>query len=68
MSQRQNMMPALWMSGEKCCVPQSREGLYQYIVEAMEEFEQTEVIVGIELTGHYWLNPLTFLTTRAFLS
>jgi len=37
-------------------VPQSREGLewlYQCIVEAMKEFGKTEVIVGIEPTGHY---------------
>src|SRR5690606_35134143 len=48
-------------------VPQSREGLewlYQCIVKAMEEFEKTEVIVGIEPTGHYWLNLAYFLDEK----
>lgn len=48
-------------------VLQSREGLewlYQCIVEAMKEFEKTEVIVGIEPTGHYWLNLAYFLDEK----
>ena len=31
---------------------------------AMKEFEKTEVIVGIEPTGHYWLNLAYFLEER----
>jgi transposase len=45
-------------------VIQSKHGfeqLYQYITEAMKEFHKTEVIVVIELTGHYWLNLAYFL-------
>ncbi|MGG3007393.1 IS110 family transposase, partial [Geobacillus stearothermophilus] len=48
-------------------VLQSREGLewlYQCIVEAMKEFGKTEVIVGIEPTGHYWLNLAYFLDEK----
>jgi len=30
----------------------------------MEEFEKTEVIVGIEPTGHYWLNLAYFLDEK----
>lgn len=48
-------------------VSQSREGFevfYQRILEAMTEFEKTDVIVGIEPTGHYWLNLAYFLAER----
>jgi transposase len=48
-------------------ISQSREGLerlYQCIVKAMEEFGKTEVIVGIEPTGHYWLNLAYFLEEK----
>jgi transposase len=37
------------------------EQLYECIQEAMKEFGKTEVIVGIEPTGHYWLNLAYFL-------
>ena len=30
----------------------------------MKEYEKTEVIVGIEPTGHYWLNLAYFLEER----
>ncbi|BDG43968.1 hypothetical protein PcaKH35_23130 [Parageobacillus caldoxylosilyticus] len=46
---------------------QSKEGFerfYQYIVDAMKEFGKTEVIVGIEPTGHYWLNLAYFLDEK----
>jgi transposase len=48
-------------------VSQSKEGFerfYQYIVDAMKEFGKTEVIVGIEPTGHYWLNLAYFLEEK----
>ena len=40
-------------------VHQSKEGfeaLYQNILGAMKVHEKTDVIVGIEPTGHYWMN------------
>jgi transposase len=43
---------------------QTREGFeafYQVILQAMKEFGKTEVLVGIEPTGHYWLNLAYFL-------
>lgn len=45
-------------------VTQSNEGfeyLYQSILSAMQEFGKTNVIIGIEPTGHYWLNLAYFL-------
>ena len=48
-------------------VSQSRDGFelfYQRILTAMKEYEKTEVIVGIEPTGHYWLNLAYFLEER----
>ncbi|HET7626930.1 MAG TPA: IS110 family transposase [Bacillales bacterium] len=45
-------------------VQQSREGFetfYHRILKAMKEFGKTEVLVGIEPTGHYWLNLAYFL-------
>jgi len=45
-------------------VQQSQEGfqyLYQRILSSMNELGKTEVIVGIEPTGHYWLNLAYFL-------
>ena len=48
-------------------VSQSRDGFelfYKRILAAMEENEKTEVIVGIEPTGHYWLNLAYFLEER----
>lgn len=48
-------------------VSQSREGFelfYQRILTAMQEHEKTEVIVGIEPTGHYWLNLAYFFEER----
>lgn len=48
-------------------VAQSRDGFelfYQRILAAMKESEKTEVIVGIESTGHYWLNLAYFLEER----
>lgn len=45
-------------------VSQSRDGFehfYQRIMAAMKEYGKTEVIVGIEPTGHYWLNLAYFL-------
>lgn len=40
------------------------ELFYQHVLEAMKENEKTEVIVGIEPTGHYWLNLAYFLEDR----
>lgn len=37
---------------------------YQRILAAMKEYEKTEVIIGIEPTGHYWLNLAYFLEER----
>ncbi|MFS0639247.1 IS110 family transposase [Mesobacillus foraminis] len=48
-------------------VLQSSDGFqsfYQRILEAMKDFGKTEVIVGIEPTGHYWLNLAYFLEDR----
>ncbi|MBD8071642.1 IS110 family transposase [Bacillus sp. PS06] len=48
-------------------VSQSNSGFnyfYQRILTAMKENEKTEVIVGIEPTGHYWLNLAYFLEER----
>ena len=45
-------------------VHQSKEGfeaLYQNILDAMKVHEKTDVIVGIEPTGHYWMNLAYFL-------
>lgn len=40
------------------------ELFYQRVLAAMKENEKTEVIVGIEPTGHYWLNLAYFLEER----
>ncbi|RZP69932.1 IS110 family transposase, partial [Vibrio vulnificus] len=40
------------------------ELFYQRIMTAMKETEKTEVLVGIEPTGHYWLNLAYFLKER----
>lgn len=48
-------------------VSQSQDGFelfYQRILTAMTEYEKTEVVVGIEPTGHYWLNLSYFLEER----
>lgn len=48
-------------------VLQSSDGFdhfYQRILTAMKEYEKTEVIVGMEPTGHYWLNLAYFLEER----
>ncbi|WP_342515391.1 IS110 family transposase [Sutcliffiella sp. FSL R7-0096] len=48
-------------------VLQSSDGFdrfYERILAAMKEYEKTEVIVGIEPTGHYWLNLAYFLEER----
>ncbi|MGR5963801.1 IS110 family transposase [Bacillus cereus] len=48
-------------------VLQSKEGFevfYQSVLATMKEYEKTDVIVGIEPTGHYWLNLAYFLTER----
>lgn len=37
------------------------ELFYQRVLNAMKEYEKTEVVVGIEPTGHYWLNLAYFL-------
>ena len=45
-------------------VYQSRQGFeyfYNQILASMKEFGKTEVIVGIEPTGHYWLNLAYYL-------
>ena len=45
-------------------VSQSRDGFqqfYQRLLTAMKEHGKTEIIVGIEPTGHYWLNLAYFL-------
>ena len=45
-------------------VHQSREGfeaLYQNVLRAMKAHGKTDVIVGIEPTGHYWMNLAYFL-------
>lgn len=48
-------------------VSQSHSGFeyfYQRILTALNESEKTEDIVGIEPTGHYWLNLAYFLEER----
>lgn len=48
-------------------VSQSSEGFeifYKRILDAMQEFNKTDVIIGIEPTGHYWLNLAYFLNDR----
>jgi transposase len=48
-------------------VSQSRDGFesfYQRILRAMKDHDKTEVLVGIEPTGHYWLNLAYFLEER----
>jgi transposase len=40
------------------------ELFYQRILAAMKENEKTEVLIGIEPTGHYWLNLAYFLEER----
>ncbi|TYS47713.1 IS110 family transposase [Bacillus infantis] len=40
------------------------ELFYQRILASMKENAKTEVIVGIEPTGHYWLNLAYFLEER----
>ena len=45
-------------------VHQSKAGfdyLYERLLSAMKEFGKTDVLVGIEPTGHYWLNLFHFL-------
>ena len=45
-------------------VHQSHDGFqifYQRILKAMKEFGKTEVLVGIEPTGHFWLNLAYYL-------
>ena len=45
-------------------VHQSKEGFetfYEKIRQAMKETKKTDVIVGIEPTGHYWMNLAYFL-------
>lgn len=48
-------------------VHQSRQGFeyfYAYILNAMKQFDKSDVIIGIEPTGHYWLNLAYFLNDR----
>lgn len=48
-------------------VYQTQEGfekLYLTIIEGLKEFGKTEAIVGVEPTGHYWLNLAYFLADR----
>lgn len=40
------------------------EALYQAIREGLRTFSKTDVIVGVEPTGHYWLNLAYFLEDR----
>lgn len=40
------------------------EELYGSILEAMKSHNKSEVIVGVEPTGHYWLNLAYFLDDR----
>lgn len=45
-------------------IKQSREGFelfYQLILDSMQLYNKTDVIVGVEPTGHYWLNLAYFL-------
>jgi transposase len=51
-------------------VHQSREGfesLYEKFCQTMQETKKTEVIVGIEPTGHYWMNLAYFLDQYCIL-
>jgi transposase len=51
-------------------VDQSREdfeSLYEKICQTMQETKKTEVIVGIEPTGHYWMNLAYFLDQYGIL-
>lgn len=48
-------------------VYQSRQGFeffYNQILESMKAFDKTDVIIGIEPTGHYWLNLAYYLEDR----
>ncbi|ARD47501.1 IS110 family transposase [Sporosarcina sp. P33] len=48
-------------------VYQSRQGFeyfYECILDAKRQFGKTDVIIGIEPTGHYWLNLAYFLDDR----
>lgn len=48
-------------------ISQSSQGFeifYQRILDAMKQFGKTDVIIGIEPTGHYWLNLAYFLDER----
>lgn len=48
-------------------VYQSRQGFeffYSQILESMKAFDKTDVIIGIEPTGHYWLNLAYYLEDR----
>lgn len=48
-------------------VYQSRQGFeffYNQILESMKAFDKTDVIIGIEPTGHYWLNLAYYLEYR----
>ncbi|OIJ13460.1 IS110 family transposase [Anaerobacillus arseniciselenatis] len=50
-------------------VSQSHDGFeqfYQRILAALREHGKSEVIIGIEPTGHYWLNLAYFLEDRGF--
>lgn len=45
-------------------VPQTTEGFKQFhqeILDGMEEFNKSDVLVGVEPTGHYWLNLAYYL-------
>ncbi|MEY9977867.1 transposase [Lysinibacillus sp. RC79] len=35
--------------------------MYEKILQTMKEAKKTEVIIGIEPTGHYWMNLAYFL-------
>lgn len=41
---------------------ESFERLYEKIRQTMKEAKKTDVIVGIEPTGHYWMNLAYFLS------
>ncbi|WP_096199813.1 IS110 family transposase [Bacillus sp. FJAT-45350] len=43
---------------------QGFESFYDRILKALREHGKTEVLVGIEPTGHYWLNLAYFLEER----
>lgn len=48
-------------------VYQSRQGFeffHDQILESMKAFDKTDVIIGIEPTGHYWLNLAYYLEDR----